>query len=134
MRFTLWGPKNKKAIVRIYIEGSDAYFDRRGIHSPIKINDCPQWLADKIFIFLHSNDIDVSQLPTRRHLAREMYAKGLLVGNWYKYSDSFLGELPDVQNERVDFGSICDIDKTLSKTAGVVVSMSDFIKRRDRKK
>lgn len=92
MRFTLWGPKQKSSIVRIYLEHADAYIWRKSTKHKLEIGGSEAYLKDNIRFFLNGLGIDLESLPSRRSLAKILHEKNLLIGDYRKYMGSFIEE------------------------------------------
>lgn len=140
MQFSLWGPKNKDAIVRIYINNTDAYIWRKSKNDVLRISDASYHFEMEIYSFLISNGIDINEIGTRRELARTLYLRGLLNGNVSKYYSTL--------KSRETFPSRAEIvstmpnqtivsskdnrrtSKSLSNQKSNVVSLADFRKNR----
>lgn len=132
MRFTLWSPRNKNAIVRIYISGfDDAYIWRKNRTSPLEIKGAGELTKQTIEVFLKSYGIDLKLLQTRRELAYMLFEEGLLGGNFMHLYPTFCDERPKRHsNSKLKCESVSKTKGTSHFDTGNVVNMADFRKRK----
>lgn len=131
MKFTLWSPRGKNAIVRIYIENTPAYIERT-VKSSLKVKDCEPYFYYRIIDFLAAHGIIFEEMRTRRELASALYDAGLLTGDYHQFMDTFHN--PDKISIKPRARRSNPTMSTVSESApshGNVVSMFDFKRRRD---
>lgn len=134
MRFTLWSPRNKNAIVRIYISGfDDAYIWRKNRTSPLEIKGAGERTKQTIEAFLKSYGIDLKSLKTRRELAYVLFEEGLLGGNFMHLYPTFCDARPESHSifcSELEYESVSKTKESSHFNSGNVVSMADFKKRK----
>jgi hypothetical protein len=135
MQFTLWGPKHNDAIVRIYIQGTDAYIWRKSIKHTLVISNADPYLTHEITLFLLEKNIKLDEIATRKDLARILYLSGLLTGNYRKYMRTLQSTNSFIQTNISRSVPEKSVKKTETRTkqqttSSNVVSMADFKRRR----
>jgi len=82
MLFDLWQPENKKAFVRIYVAGTDAYIWRKSVKHTLQITDATPDFEDEIRYFLAEYYIYLEDLTTRRDLIEKLATHNLIMGKY----------------------------------------------------
>jgi hypothetical protein len=133
MQFTLWG-KNQKAIMRIYIEGTDAFIWRKSKNKPLEIQEDGYLPKEAIHQFLLVYGINIKTIATRRQLAQTLFENNLLTGNISPYMHFFHNPHDSALYEptppRTQSAPMTPSTKGAIGSRGNVVSFMDFKNRR----
>lgn len=137
--FTLWGLEDKRArngrkvVVRIYLEGTDAYIWRKSVKHPLEIKNGRYGAEQSIRGIFVLYNIDLDTVKTRRDLACMLRDNGLLKGDSYSY------DVPESLRKPIDkvCGSIhlSDIDHDAKpqteqqSSDSNVIQLSDYFKK-----